>query len=71
MRKIEEQEQKETARVRRSDSMKRAIRRKESPQPMPLTKSKTDMHDLQANDLPILPANAAGIHDGFDEIERY
>lgn len=71
MRKIEEQEQKETARVRRSDAMKRAIRRKESPQPKPLTKPKAIMQDLQANELPILPANATGTHDGFDEIERY
>lgn len=68
MRAIEQQQHRETGKVRRSDAAKRAIRRKESPQPKPLV------------DAPLVPppqeaqfgcSENIGPGDGFEEIERY
>lgn len=72
MRAIEMAQQRETAHVRRSDAVKRALRRKESPQPVPLTPPR---YDQQKSDDTVSTENKivgdlAGA-EGYDEIERY
>lgn len=69
MREIEVKEQQKTTKVRRSHAAKRGLRRKESPQPVPLVDSPKPtvpayietQHDLDVKT----------VQDGFDEIERY
>lgn len=69
MRAIEEEQKHETMRVRRSDAAKRALRRKESPQPTPLVKDFTAASAPLEPEIP--PANGLVRSDAFDEIERY
>lgn len=69
MREIEVKEQQKTTKVRRSNAAKRGLRRKESPQPIPLVDSPKlidTAHVEMQHDLDVKP-----VRDGFDEIERY
>lgn len=68
MREIEQKAVSTTAKVRRSDAAKRAIRRKESPQPFEMQPPKvTDMLSQENTSQVQSDAN----FDGFDEVERY
>jgi hypothetical protein len=70
MRAIEQKAVSTTGKVRRSDAMKRAIRRKESPQPLVMTSSKmTDIPIPSLENTPHVPLGTK--FDGFDEVERY
>lgn len=72
MREIEQQAVSTTAKVRRSDAMKRALRRKESPQPLEMKPSKAaDMQSNEASPEQTTPMQPGKKFDGFDEIERY
>jgi putative transposase len=68
MRAIEQKAVSTTGKVRRSDAMKRAIRRKESPQPLEMKTSKVT--EIPLPEKP--PTSQSGTDfDGFDEVERY
>lgn len=73
MRKIEEQELKATTRMRRSDAQKRALRRKESPQPKELTSTAPAVpsQDTPRQTFSESPEGLTPEISGFDEIERY
>jgi putative transposase len=68
MRDIEQRAVSTTGKVRRSDAMKRAIRRKESPQPLVKTPAAPALLHRPSNESPTPPADDIA---GFDEIERY
>lgn len=71
MRAIEQEQQRETSRVRRSDAMKRALRRKESPQPKPLVPERHDIVEHAEKESALPAPTGLGGSEGYDEIERY
>lgn len=68
MRDIEQRAVSTTGKVRRSDAMKRAIRRKESPQPLVKTSASPALLHRPSDESPTPPSDDIA---GFDEIERY
>lgn len=72
MRRIEQDAVRDTAKARRSESSRRAMRRRDSPQPQQARKEAGHTAASETDEAPIAPFDpGAGSIEPYDEIERY